>query len=58
MTLLKNNLHFPIFGYNLIEDYFIDITISRYFYKLNTEGLEMSIVSIFFSVSVPEDEIF
>ena len=30
MTLLKNNLQFPIFGYNLIEDYFIDITISRY----------------------------
>ena len=42
MTLLKNNLQFPIFGYTLLEDYFIDITISRYFYKLNTKGLEMS----------------
>ena len=30
MTMLKNTQHFPRFEYNLIEDYFIDITISRY----------------------------
>ena len=30
MTMLKNTQHFPRIGYNLIEDYFIDITISRY----------------------------
>ena len=31
MTLLKNTMHFPKFGYNLINDYFIDITIRGYF---------------------------
>ena len=31
MTIQKNTLHFPRFGYSLIEDYFIDITISGYF---------------------------
>ena len=31
VTLLKNTLHFRRFGYNFIEDYSIDISISRYF---------------------------
>ena len=45
MTLLKNTLHLPRFGYNLIENYFIDTTISRYFFKnLVLKGLEMSTV--------------
>ena len=49
MTLLKNTLHLPRFGYNLIENYFIDTTISRYFLKnLVLKGLEMSTLSIFF----------
>ena len=48
MKLFRKTLPFPIFEYNLNEDYFIDITISRYFQKLTTEGLDMSIVSILF----------
>ena len=40
MTLLRNTLHFPRFGKNLIGDYFIDVSISRYFWKFSTDGLQ------------------
>ena len=47
MTILKNVLHFSRYGHNLIEDNFTDITISRCFWKLTSQGLEMLIVSTF-----------